>query len=127
MYEGPQSWLVRRNVVIACVSLIPTFLELVLWLLLLAAKLLPGTLSGDIVGLPFVIIAFTLEPIATYPYFAAFPFVLACIYLTVVLRSQEIPQRIKKRTALLAMGAQLIMFVTVGLLHLQYRRGGFKI
>jgi len=68
-----------------------------------------------------------LMPIAGFPYFAAFPFLLACIYLCLLLRSKEIPPSVKERTALFVMGAQLLMSVTVGLLYLQYRSGRFKI
>jgi hypothetical protein len=127
MYDGPQAWLVRRNVLIACVALIPTFLEVILWLLFLAGRLLAGTSLGDVAGPPIVIVALMLMPIAEYPYFAAFPFLLACIYLRLLLRSQEIPPRVKKRTALFVTGALLLMFVTVGLLYLQYRSGGFRL
>ena len=104
MYDGPKAWLVRRNVLVACVVLVPTFLEVILWLLALAGRLLA---LGDL-GLPVAIIALMFMPIAAYPYFAAFPFLFACIYLWLLLRSQEIPPRVKRRTALFAAGALLL-------------------
>ncbi len=127
MYDGPQAWLVRRNVLIACVALVPTFLTIMLWLLVLAGRLLAGTSLGDAAALPGAIVALMLIPIAGFPYLAAFPFLLACIYLRLLLRSQEIPPLVKKRTALFVTAALLLMFVTVGLLYLQFRSGGFKI
>jgi hypothetical protein len=123
MYDGPQAWLVRRNVLIACVALIPTFLEVILWLLGLAGRLLA---LGDVAGLPIAIIALVL-PMAGFPYFAAFLFLLACIYLYLLLRSPEIPPRVKKRTAILVTGALLLLFVTDGVIYLQYRPGGFRL
>jgi hypothetical protein len=126
MYDGPQAWLVRRNVLIACVALIPTFLEAILCLLFLAGRLMAGTSLGDVAGLPAAIIAVMLLPIAGFPYFAAFLSLLACIYLCLLLRSQEIPPRVKKRTAIFVTGALLLLFVTDGLIHLQSRPGGFR-
>lgn len=126
MYDGPQAWLVRRNVLIACVALIPPFLEVILWMSMLAGRLLAGTSLGEVTQLPVAIVALILLPIAGFPYFAAFLFLLACIYLRLLLRSQEIPLRVKKRTAIFVTGALLLMFVTVGLIYLQYRPGGFR-
>ena len=126
MYDGPHAWLVRRNVLIACVALVPTFLEVILYLLALAGRLLAGASLGDVVGLPLAIIGLLL-PTVGFPYFAAFLFLLACIYLCLLLRSQEIPPRVKKRTAIFVTGALLLLFVTDGLIYLQYRPGGFRL
>jgi hypothetical protein len=126
MYDGPQAWLVRRNVLIGCVALVPTFLEVILFLSLPVARLLAATWISDGIGLTDAIIGLFL-PVVGFPYFAAFLFLLACIYLWLLLRSQEIPPRVKKRTAIFVMGAQLLLFATDGLIYLQNRPGGFRL
>lgn len=122
MYDGPEAWLVRRNVLVACVALVPTFLEAVLLLSSLAGRLFGGGPLGDVVTIPGAIAALMLIPIGGAPYLAFFPFLLACLYLSLLLRSPEIPRPVKKRTFMLVTGALLIMFVTVILAYyLQYR------
>jgi uncharacterized membrane protein (GlpM family) len=118
MYDGPQAWLVRRNILIACVALVPTFLVILAYI---------SALVGGAAALVGAIAVLMLMPIAGFPYFAAFPLLLACVYLRLLLRSGEVPPWVKKRTLLFVTGALALMLITVGFLYFQYRSGGFKI
>jgi len=121
MYDGPGAGLVRFNLVIGCLALIPVVLILVL---LLAG--LGGRVLGDWIMIPGLIATLLLAGIAESPYVVVIPFLLALIFLRRLLRSQEIPPRVKKQTALFVTGALVGMLVSAGLLYLAYRAGHFK-
>lgn len=122
MYDGPQAGLVRFNLVVGCVALIPVFLGLVLVL-----AQLTGNFLGDYVMIPALIAAIILGGIGGGGYILAIPyFLFALIFLRRLLRSQEIPPQVRKRTALFVEVALLVMFLSCGLLYLAYRGGRFK-
>lgn len=122
LYDGPQAGLVRWNVVLGCVALFPAFLIIIFLLSGLASKVL-----GDAAMIPGVIAAVFLVGIGEGAYILALPFLLfAVIFLRRLVRSQEIPESVKKRTTLFVAGALLVMFASVGLLYLAARHGRFK-
>jgi Na+/serine symporter len=119
MYDGPQSGLVKANIVVGCLALAPVLLVILYVVGVGASKVV-----GDYAMIPAVIVMFLLLPIAGAPFLVIIPFLFALIFLLRLLRSEEIPPHIKKKTSRFVIGSLLVMFVSAGLLHLVYRANG---
>jgi len=93
-----------------------------LWLLHVGA----WRLLGEFAAFPAVFGAAFLAAIGENWYIASIPVLLAYPFIYRLLRTSEIPSRVRIRTALLETLAFLILFVNVGVLNWQYRHGVFK-
>jgi len=113
--------LVWLNLLVACVALLPSFLECSLWLLHESH----GYPLGELAAFPQVFGAMLLGAIGQNWYVACFPVLLACLLVPRLLRAPEIPSQVRMRTALIVAAAITIMLLNVGLLYLQYRHGRF--
>jgi len=122
LYRGPKAWLVWLNLLVACAALLPTLVECCLWLLHVGA----WRLLGEFAAFPAVFGAAFLAAIGENWYIASIPVLLAYPFIYRLLRTSEIPSRVRIRTALLETLAFLILFVNVGVLNWQYRHGVFK-
>jgi len=120
-YDGPGARLVRLNLLVALLALVPVILEV----LLIAAK--SAKLDGDVVMIPAVIVGFMLAAIGEAPFLVCFPILFACLFGHRLLQDPEIPPHVKKTTFLFVGTALVIMLAHAGILYLQYRHGRFRI
>jgi len=123
LYRGPKAWLVWLNLLVACVALVPSFLECSLWLLRTGGLDRP---LGEFAAFPEVFGGMLLIAIAENAYIVCVPVLLACVLLVLLVRTPAIPSRVRTITAVLVTVALIAMFVNVGVLYLQYQHGRWK-
>jgi hypothetical protein len=122
LYRGPRTGLVRCNLAVAVIALIPPFLEFSLWLLRVGAD----RPLGQLAAFPEVFGAMLIGTIGANWYVALLPMVLACIFVPRLLRAVEVSSRVRTGTTLLVVSALVLMLANVALLSWQYRHGAFK-
>ncbi|HKH98407.1 MAG TPA: hypothetical protein VJ999_04805 [Candidatus Sulfotelmatobacter sp.] len=123
LYRGPKAWLVWLNLLVACVALVPSFLECSLWLLRTGGLDRP---LGEFAAFPEVFGGMLLIAIAENAYIVCVPVLLACVLLVLLVRTPAIPSRVRTITAVLVTVALIAMLVNVGVLYLQYQHGRWK-
>ena len=121
LYDGPGAGLVKCNLMIAGIALIPLFLGIMYVVCRLTSNVL-----GDIAAVPALIASLLLAGIAEIGYVVVFPVLLAVVFVRRLLAAPEIPSRVKKETVVIVAGALLVMVVIVGMLYLAYQNGRFK-
>lgn len=122
LYRGPRAWLVWMNLLVACVALIPSLLEICLWLLHESH----GFPFGELSAIPQIFGAKILGMIGENGFLAGIPVLLACVLVPLLLSASRIPVRARMVTALAVVAALMVMFVQVTELHRQFLQGRFN-
>ena len=122
LYRGAKAWLVWLNLCVACVALIPSFLELCLWMLHESH----GFALGELSAIPQVMGAKMLGIVGENGFLAGIPTLLACVFVPLLLCTSRIPLRARIVTALIVVTTLVVMFLQVVELHRQFLHGRFN-
>ena len=115
LYRGPKCWLVRLNLVIPFVVLVPILIEVCLWALA-ASKVNLGEPGLIFMGVSVVI----LWIIGQTGYVACIPGVLAACLLLI---APDIPRKVRLTTATLNVAACIVLVLDVARLRTQLNHG----
>ncbi len=122
LYRGPRAWLVWLSLLVACVALIPSLLEIFLWLLHESH----GFPFGESSAIPQIFGAKILGTIGENEFLAGIPALFACILVPLLLSTSRIPLPTRMVTAFTVVATVMVMFVQVGELHREFLQGRFN-
>jgi hypothetical protein len=114
-YRDPKSWLVRLNLVVSFVALVPIVIEISLWALT-ASRVRLGEAGMMLIGVPLII----LWAIGQIGYVVCVPGVLAASALLFV---PDIPRKVRLITAALSVASCIVLVLEVGRLRTQLNHG----
>jgi hypothetical protein len=114
-YRGPKSWLVKLNIVLSFIALLPIVIEVAIWALT-ASRVNLGEPGMMLIGVPLMI----LWAVAQFGYIACVPGLLAASALLIV---PDIPRKVKVTTAVISVVSCIILVLDLARLSAQFNHG----
>jgi hypothetical protein len=112
--------LVWSNLLVAGAAMVPSMAFCCFWVLHESGKVV-----GDAVSIPEMFSLLLVVGVTQAGFAICVPVLLpACFLLPALVRAQQVPSRVRKRTAIIVAAALIIMLATVSIFYFQHRQGG---
>ena len=115
LYRGPKSWLVRVNLAVSFVALLPVVIEISMWALA-ASRVNLGGAGTMFIGVSLII----LWVIGQIGYIVCVPGIMAAAALLIV---PDIPRKVRLITAALSVASCIVLIIDVARLRAQLNHG----